>query len=225
MNKREWKKIGYSIIVVGLFILVLVTVMNFDHKNEDVVIDTGNMNVIPEENVDEFKNESGLEEQEIRLLVEEKRSELKDFFKDAKYYAISEVGASYTKEDDNKYIVVDESFLNRLRNLLTVDAYETYWKEFTEITPKENISVKERIYMARIDLFDPLYVQSAIAMIEVTEEKLILKSATDERIVAKENIRNCEDETNCKRDEFYKLILEKEDDTWKIAEFTEADFN
>jgi len=73
--------------------------------------------------------------------------------------------------------------------------------------------------MARKDIFDEAYTTSAISLLDVSEELLSLKYATDEKIEAVENIKLCEEDT-CKRDEFYYFVLVKEEDNWKISEFT-----
>jgi len=113
MNKKEWIKLGLSVLVALLLVLVIISVMSLEKTKED--IDVKLKNPIKEET--EFQNESTMEEKDIRILVEEKRITLKNFFQNAKYYTISEVSKNHTKEDDENYIVVNEEFLNDLKNL------------------------------------------------------------------------------------------------------------
>lgn len=220
MNKKEWIRIVLIIVVASLLGLVLIVGMHFQETGNDVIIEKDNHEDLTNEII--FVNNSSLSEQDIRVLVEEKRTALKDFFREAKYYNISDVSSEHTKEDNDKYIVVGESFLNTLKDLLSIDLYGDYWNEFTEIVPKATVDLKERVYKARKDLFDDLYSNSAIAMINLTEEILLLEKATDETITALINIKLCEEDSNdfCKRDEKYYFILDKVEDTWKIAEFT-----
>ena len=220
MNKKEWIRIVLIIVVASLLGLVLIVGMHFQETGNDVIIEKDNHEDLTNEII--FVNNSSLSEQDIRVLVEEKRTALKDFFREAKYYNISDVSSEHTKEDNDKYIVVGESFLNTLKDLLSIDLYGDYWNEFTEIVPKATVDLKERVYKARKDLFDDLYSNSAIAMINLTEEILLLEKATDETITALINIKLCEEDSNdfCKRDEKYYFILDKVEDTWKITEFT-----
>lgn len=215
MNKKDWQKLGVSMMVGALMILVTLSVINFKKTKEEMDITI--KNPITEEN---FQNESDMEEQEIRLLVEQQRQILKNFFQEAQYYTLSEV-ADYNKEEDENYIVVDEEFLQELKKLFTLELYTKYWEEFTEINPKATIDLKSRVYMARKDLFDDVYTKSAIATLSVNEETLVLKNASNEKIETLVNIKLCEEtEETCQRNEFYTFFLIKEDELWKISEFT-----
>ncbi len=216
MRKKEWIRVGLALIVALLFVLVIVVVMNFIRTRQTY-------DLSPEEPQEEeiiFRNSSDMSEQEIRELVEERRMALKDFFKNAEFYLIGDVALDYTEEDNEKYLVVNETFLNDLRGLLTLDAYNEYWNQFTEIEPKKDVLLSSRIYMAPRDLFDSIYVTSAIPSYDVSEELLVLESATNDKIIARENIKLCDEDLICRRNDFYELNLEKEDDTWKIDNFT-----
>ncbi len=215
MSKKEILKVLFIIGAVFLSIFVILIIMNFIRTKENI-----DFTPTEEPKTITFRNSSSMTEQEIRILVEEKRSALKSFFQNAQYYNIGDVGKDYTSEDNEKYLVVGEGFLNELRNLLTLDAYNVYWNEMEELVSKDNIDIKERIYKTRKDLFDSIYVTSAIAFYDVTEENIILESATDEEIIARENIKLCNDNDICERNDFYYLSLEKEDETWKINDFT-----
>ena len=62
-------------------------------------------------------------------------------------------------------------------------------------------------------------------MLDVSEELLILASATDDTIIGYENIRYCNDEGVCVRDENYSLNLKLENGEWKISNFTDRVFS
>ena len=218
MTKRKWIIIGATLGILVLFGLILLTTFNFQNEHENITEDLTDNE--PEEIV--FQNSSDMSEADIRILVEEKRIALKQFFENAKYYNISEISSDYTKEDDEQYIVVDENFLNDFRALVTEDVYGRYWDELTEITPDKDVLLNSRVHRGPKDLFDSIASESAISLYNVNEEILILESATNDRIVARENIRLCPEDTEiCSRNDFYRLILEKEEDIWKIAEFQE----
>ena len=219
MLRREWKKIAVALLLIVLFVLVALTIFKFQKESEDVFEDYTNN---PSEEI-VFQNSSDMSEQEIRQLVEEKRNTLKSFFENAKYYNISEVSSEYTKEDDEKYIVIDENFLNQFHTYVTDDVYGYYWDQVTEITPDQDVLLTSRIHRGPKTMFDSVYSDSAIAMINVNEEILELESATNEKIVSIINIRLCPDgeDAICSRNDHYRLILEKVENDWKIAEFTE----
>lgn len=219
MLRREWKKIAVALLLIVLFVLVALTIFKFQKESEDVFEDYTNN---PSEEI-VFQNSSDMSEQEIRQLVEEKRNTLKSFFENAKYYNISEVSSEYTKEDDEKYIVIDENFLNQFHTYVTDDVYGYYWDQLTEITPDQDVLLTSRIHRGPKTMFDSVYSDSAIAMINVNEEILELESATNEKIVSIINIRLCPDgeDAICSRNDHYRLILEKVENDWKIAEFTE----
>lgn len=215
--KKNWLKIGIVIGLVILFGVLLITVMSFrrDRENIDMNLDD------PEEETIVFQNNSSMTEQEIRELVEEKRIDLKNFFENAQYYTPSEVSRDHTPEDDAYYIVIDDTFLNALQNLLTETLYQSYFSQFQPVTKREDINISENLYIGSKEIFENINIDSAIAMLDVSEELLVLESATDEAINAYENIRYCNDEGVCVRDEFYHLNLQKENNKWKIANFTE----
>lgn len=213
MNKKEWQKLMFGVIIAVLFGLILVTILSFTKNPENIVIED---NPIKKEEI-VFQNNSSMSEKDIRDLLEAKREEFTAFINNIEYYKISEVGEKYTIEDDEKYLVLKETTLTELRNLVTEEFYTTYWDKLTEIVPKATIQLSGRIYEGPIDLFDELYSKSAIAQTNVSEEILILKSATDEEIVAIENIKLCgEDSDICTRDDKYNYVLKKENDIWKI---------
>ena len=191
MTKRKWIIIGVTLGILVLFGLILLTTFNFQNDHETITEDLTNNE--PEEIV--FQNSSDMSEADIRILVEEKRIALKQFFENAKYYNISEISSDYTIEDNDQYIVVDENFLNEFRALVTEDVYGRYWDELTEITPDENVLLKSRVQRGRKDLFDSIASESAISLYNVNEEILILESATNDRIVARENIKLCPEDT------------------------------
>ena len=221
MARREWKKIGIGAILCILLILIMLSTLTFEMTKEDTFEDLTNQ---PNE-LDSlvFKNESDLSEEEVREIVEEKRNILKDFFESATYYKPSEINREYTSADDENYLVVDESFLNELNALVTTEIYNSYFEQFVEITKDQDVAITERLYRGPKDIFDDLFYKSAIAMIDVNEEKTLLDRATNEYISAVINIRYCDKEQPdiCSKNEYYVFELQKEENDWQIAEFTE----
>ena len=215
MKKKEWIRLGLVVVVGILFVFVILGVMSFTREKEN--IDYTEEPAEPEKIV--FTNASDMTESEIRELVEEKRTNLKNFFHDAEYYNIGDVSIHHTAEDNDNYMVVNEEFLSTLESLLSFNAYNDYYQFMEEIEKRSDININGKLYMAPRDLFDAIFITSAIPSYDVSEEYLILESATNEQIKARENIKLCNDEGICSRDDLYKLDLVKEEGTWKIDEF------
>ena len=215
MRKENWKKALIVLGVVVLFILIILVVFQFQHESENVTIDDRN----PEtEEVVVFENNSDYTEEEIRTTTENLRQALKDLLTNVEYYKISEINSTYTPEDDEKYMVIPETFFVRLQELVTEELYLTYWNKATPITKDEDLAIEDNLYQVPISIFDETYSHSAIAVNDVNTEELILKSATNERIEASEKIKICNEEDICARDDEYTLVLEIEENTWKIAQ-------
>ena len=215
MRKDNWKKALIALGIILLFILIILTIFQFQHESEEVTIDERNP-AKEEELV--FENNSDYTEEEIRTTTENLRQALKDLLTNIEYYKISEISSLYTIEDDEKYMVLPETFFTNFRELATEEFYGTYWNQATPIVPDKDLAMMETLYQVPISIFDEIYSHSAIAVNDVNQEELILKNATNERIEASEKIMICDEETICARDDEYKLVLEKEEKTWKIAQ-------
>ena len=107
MRKDNWKKTFIAIVMVVLFALIILTVFQFQQESEDVTIDERNP-VTEEEIV--FENNSDYTEEEVRTTTENLRQSLKSLLTNVEYYKISEINSTYTPEDDEKYMVIPESF-------------------------------------------------------------------------------------------------------------------
>ena len=220
MNKKEWLKIIAFLAVFVAFSIVIIRVVSFERQKDDVTIDTP---VIDDTKKDEgisFENNSSLEENEIRKLIEEKRENLKQFFEDTKFYKVSEVSKDFTSEDDDNYIVLDTNFFDSFKTMVTEAIYDHYWNQFAKVNKHSDILAKEDLYVAKKGIFDDIYYESAIAINDVTEEKIVLRKATDKEINAYINIKYCEDDNTCVRDELYHFDLIQINDEWLIENFT-----
>lgn len=220
MNKKEWLKIIAFLAVFAAFSIVIIRVVSFERIKDDVTIETPIIDNNKKEEEITFENNSSLEESEIRKLAEEKRENLKQFFENTKFYKISEVSRDFTSEDDDNYIVLDANFFADFKAMVTETIYNNYWKQFTKVNKRNDILVEEDLYVAKKGIFDDMYYESAIAINDVTEEKIILKKATDKEIDAYINIKYCEDDNTCVRDELYHFDLVQINDEWLIADFT-----
>ena len=202
------------------FSIVIIRVVSFERQKDDVTIDTPVIDDTKKDEEISFENNSSLEENEIRKLIEEKRENLKQFFDDTKFYKVSEVSKDFTSEDDDNYIVLDTNFFDNFKTMVTEAIYDHYWNQFAKVNKRSDILVKEDLYVAKKGIFDDIYYESAIAINDVTEEKIVLRKATDKEINAYINIKYCEDDNTCVRDEFYHFDLIQINDEWLIEDFT-----
>lgn len=220
MNKKEWIKIIAFLAVFVAFSIVIIRVVSFERQKDDVTIDTPVIDDTKKDEEISFENNSSLEENEIRKLIEEKRENLKQFFDDTKFYKVSEVSKDFTSEDDDNYIVLDTNFFDNFKTMVTEAIYDHYWNQFAKVNKRSDILVKEDLYVAKKGIFDDIYYESAIAINDVTEEKIVLRKATDKEINAYINIKYCEDDNTCVRDELYHFDLIQINDEWLIEDFT-----
>ena len=115
-------------------------------------------------------------------------------------------------------MLIPERLFGSLRESVTEERYLTYWNQATPITKDKDLAIEDNLYQVPISIFDEAYSHSAIAVNDVNTEVLILRSATNERIEASEKIKICDEENICARDDEYTLVLEIEENTWKIAQ-------
>lgn len=217
MRKKKILTIAIAIVAIILLALVIMTTFNFQKEKTNVFEDLTNE---PEKET-VFSNSSDMSEQDIRLLVEEKRITLKNIIENVKYYTLSEISSNYSKTDDEEYIGIDDNFLNDLSKLLTSELMDEIRNTLTMVEIDSNVLLETTVYKCSKTLFDNLSYDSAIAFNDVNDEQLILKSATNEKIEAIEKIKLCDEENPdvCERESEYELILVKENNEWKISEF------
>lgn len=223
MNKKEIIKFVAFVAVFVALSIVIVRVFSFERTKDDVTIETPVIDdSSKKDNKDEieFQNTSSLSEEEVRNLVESKREVLKDYFLQTKYYSASEVSKDFTASENENYIVLDSKFFTGFKSLVTDDIYNFYWNQFGAVNKRTDILVTEDLYISKKGVFDDIYYESAIALNDVTEEKIVLKKATDEKIETYTNIKYCLEDGTCPRNEFYHFDLVKNNDDWFISDFT-----
>ncbi len=214
MIKREWKKLVLILIVILALGFVSLRVIKFSQEKENITIESE-----PEETTEKFENTSDMSEEEIRNLVEEKREQLKEFFLNIQYYKPSEVAQNYTIEDDENLIVIDSKFWEDFQKLVTEEIIEQFKGSFELVEKQKDINIEEELYIGSKNTFEDILIESAITVVDVTEEQLVPVSATDTEIITYENIRYYNEEGICIRDDAYSFNLIKENEEWKISEF------
>lgn len=209
----ERKQIALIIGIALLFLFVLMVGFRFFHEEEVKPNVSKDPVVLPEDDELEFSNESSLSGDEVWKLVEEKKESLRTLFYDSKVYEPHEIDATkYTISDNDHYVVFGQDFIKNLNQIVTEDIYNRILNELTVI--------KDQYYVAPKDIFDSIYLNSAIAEIDVLSSEIRLVIATDEFINANVSIQICEEEDfTCNNDFNVPFELQKVGNDWKISSF------
>ena len=207
--KNKW------IVIVFLSLLFLFTILVSLHffeskdKRKETIVDPI---VLPSNDDLEFLNTSSLSEEEIKLMIQSKKEELRTLFYESFIYQLKEIDAKKTDEENEKYVVLDEQFLRKLETLVV----ETiYYDIFNKMTLLKN-DVNHTYYMMEKNAFDSIYLDSAIAEIEIESSSFRLISATDEKINASVTIYLEGNEDSCVN---YPFELVKLNGEWKVNVF------
>ncbi len=212
MKAKIKKIIPYILILLAVIILgfVVSVILQFNFKGENIDLRE------PEKPVEEkkynFVNESLLEEDDIKKIIESKRDDIISFFNPIPYYNISDIDSSFTKEDDEKYMALTNEFTDNLRLLVTTDLFDKLTSNFEFIKVDGNTMY----YKVSKEEFTPLHSNSAIAIFNFLDKEIYPTFASDEKIESIIRLKNCDDNNVCRRDDEYKFVLVNEDDNWFI---------
>ena len=171
--------------------------------------------VLPGDDEFELVNSSSMTVDEIWDLVEEKKDALRSLFYENVVYLPSSIAPDqFTSEDDEKSIIFAQSFLQSLNELVTDEIYQEVLSQMT--------LVKNGYYVANKKIFDKVYVDSAIAEVDITTSELRVAMASDEKISCNVTIMICEDgedEEHCSYEKNIPFELVRVNDEWKISAF------
>lgn len=209
MLNNKWLVIGALLLLFIFVILVSFHFFQKEEKGEETIIDPI---VFPSDDELEFINSTTLSKEELESIVKLKKEELQSLFYDSYVYKLQDIDKTKTDEEDEKYTVFDEQFLEKLNKLVTEEIYSTVFNKMTLLKNDNN----HTFYMMEKNAFDSIYLDSAIAKINVISTSFRLISASDDKINA--SVTNCKDE-NCNSYESYPLELVLMNDDWKINVF------
>ena len=211
--KAKFKKLlPYILIILAVIILgiVISVILQFNFRGEN--IDLRDPEKPVEEKTYNFINNSSLNEEEIKKIIESKRTDIISFFDPIPYYNLSDIDSSFTKEDDEKYMALTNEFTENLKLLVTTELYDKLTSNF-EFLKEENNTI---YYKVLKDEFTPLHSYSAIAIFNFLDKEIHPTFANDEKIESIIRLKNCDDNNICIRDDEYKFVLVNEDDNWFI---------
>ena len=215
----EWlneKKLGIIVVVSILLVFILIVGVHFYKEFGKNVPSDKEPVVLPDDNELEFTNESSMSVETIWKLVSDKRDALKKLFFESNVYLVSEIDSTkYTKEDDEIYVVFQDSFFKTLNELVTEDVYVSLFNRVTLLKQDRSHSY----YVAKKNVFDDIYVDSAIAKLEAITEMQRVVIAKEDLITATISYDSCENDITCDKKTSYPFELTKINNEWKISAF------
>lgn len=211
-NILKKKSVWYVMLALLFVFMILVGFHFFKVEEAKKKVDV-NPIILPEEDEFDFINHTSLSKEEIVALVTSKKNAFSSLFYESNVYELKEIDASRTAEDNEKYIVFDETFLEKLASLVSESKY---YEIFNLMTLLKNDG-SHTFYLMEKNAFDFIYLDSAIAKTEVTKSFLRVISASDERINASVTLTICH-ENEC-GDKHVPFELEKISGDWKISVF------
>ncbi|MBR1818419.1 MAG: hypothetical protein IJ772_06160 [Bacilli bacterium] len=217
MFRKEWQKVVAIIGIVILFGMILLTAYHFVREPE--VVNIEDTPASEEKPTQKFENLSSLSEEDISMMAEDKRIELRDYLASVPAYNVSEAFEGFTSEDDQEYMAIGSSYLEQLHELITDDFYNEIFEQLETGTMRPTVAVPEPLYIAKTNIFDSYLFKSAISLGEYNQEELILKKATDDQIDMVENLRYCREDAPdvCMRNDSYAYVLQYERGDYRIS--------
>jgi len=201
------KKLIIVLSTILFFFLFLISLHFYTGISENKNISKDSV-ILPEE--DEFQNHSSLSTSELEHLVDSKMMELKNLFYQSKVYELTEIDPTKTQEDNEKFVVFDDIFLNTFSSLVVSDIYQSYSAQMTFL--KEDS--KHQFFVADRNIFDSVYLDSAIANVDVKSNHYRLILADDSHIQASVTLV-LENESEI----HIPFSLEKVESVWKVNQF------
>ncbi len=199
-----------SVVLIILFLFTILISFQFFQKEDqgkEVLVDPI---VLPNDEDLEFFNSSSFQLEELKAIVSQKKEELRALFYDSSIYQLIDIDSSKTEEENKKYTVLDDTFLQRLNEIVTENIYSNIFNKMTLLKNDGN----HTFYMMEKNSFDSIYLNSAIAQIDVDSESIRFISATDDKINASVTLYR-ENELG----DSYPFELIREQEKWKINAF------
>ncbi len=214
MKRKIKNLVPYILIVLAIILLGIVISVIFQFTFRGQVIDLSDPEAPFEEKKYELVNETDMSSDEIVDFILAKRKEIMEFFNLIRYYNISDIEPLYTKEDDEKYMVLTDDFTDSLRFLTTSNLYSKLTRNFELLKVVNNVSY----YKVLKSEFTSLHSNSAIAIFDYNEMEVHPLFASDDKINGVIRFLICDDKVYnfCRRDEEFSFALVKEDNNWLV---------
>lgn len=206
-----------NIMIIGFFVILLFTLLislHFYHEFEDLNSVEKNPVVLPDDEELSFQNTSSFSDQEIIQIVNNKRALLRNLFYESKVYPLKEIDPTKTEEENEKFIVFDDSFIKQLNQLVDEDIFYELFNQMQLLKSEGN----HTFYVADRDIFESIYLESAISEVDVHSFRVRVLFATDEQIKATVSMTLCVEE-KCDQDVVFPFELTKINGDFKVSSF------
>lgn len=204
-------------LAIGLILVMSFTMLisfHFFHEEEMLKHETKDPVVLPENDELEFQNNSSLSSDELLSIVSNKKNELRNLFYNTNLYRLQEVDSTVSDEEDETYILFDETFFAQLNDLVVDQIYQDILNQMVLFQNANG----HTFYKAERDIFESIYLDSAIAEVGIVSTDLRLILASDEIINASVIIRDCEEEV-CEHQNSFPFELSNIQGVWKVSAF------
>ena len=210
--KAKFKKIvPYILIILAVILLGIVVsvVLQFSFKGE--VIDLNDPISPVEEEKYDFVNESEMNEEEITDLISNMREQLINNLNPIHYYNLIEVDPSSSEEDNEKYMVLTNDFVDKLRLYVSLNLLDSLTDDFDLIKEEEDTLY----YKVSKEKYNPLFNDSSLNIFNYTDMEIYPIYANNRKVESIIKFKYCNSEI-CQRDDDYQFNLIYEDNNWII---------
>lgn len=180
MKKILEKKWIIYITLGLLFLFTIIISTRFFNQQENLPEVSIDPIVLPSEEELLFTNNTDFTKEEILEIVMAKKNELRNLFYESNVYNLKDIDSSKTDEENEKYTVFDEQFLKKLDSLVTEDIYYEIFNKMILLKNDHN----HTFYMMEKNAFDSIYLESAIAEVDIKSNELRLIEANEDKINA-----------------------------------------
>lgn len=216
MKKLLEHKWALAIALAIILSFTMLMSFHFFKEEEKLKHEAKDPVVLPEDDELEFQNNSSISDEELFNIVSNKKNELRNLFYTASLYHVKEIDSTVSDEENEKYILFDESFLAELSDLVIEPIYQNIFNQMSLFQQANG----HTFYLADRDIFESIYLDSAIAEVGILSSDLRLILANDETINASVIIRNCEEDV-CEYQNSVPFELTNVEGKWKVSAFLE----
>lgn len=210
--KYKWVILG---VVLALLLFSMLVGFHFYDEQEKAPEIEKNPVVLPGDDELEFVNSSSMSDEEVEKIVTNLKADLRKLFYETMIYDLKEIDPSRTDEENETFVVFDEEFLQTLNLLVTDNIYYSIFNQMTLLTSDSD----HTFYLADRDIFESIYLDSAIAEVGIISSNLRLVSASDNLISATVLISACDQNKDCDKKASIPFELKNVNGTWKVNVF------
>ena len=211
MNKLL--KHPWAIFIVVLVLLCFTLLVSIHYYQEDEKKEIEKNPVVLPDVTEPVEPDLPYNESDVLNIVNNQKTALRNLFYNSTSYILTEVDSSRPESDNALYFVFDEQFLAKLRDLVSDGVYASIYNNFEYLKQ----DVNHTFYLVKRSYFDDIYLNSAIAEVNISDSSIHINSVTEEMIDTNISLTSCESE-NCLYANV-SFVLIKVNNSWIISNF------